>query len=74
MILLIESHKHCSLISSSGAAAGGWELPAAVKGVVLEGIGHGRWEAGRAGRVLKGRNLTLLVSFSPPSLCLLLFL
>lgn len=38
MILLIESHKHYSLISSSGAAAGGWELPAAATEAVLEGI------------------------------------
>lgn len=45
MILLIKSHKHYSLISSSGAAAGGWELPAAVtEVVVLEGMGHGQWE------------------------------
>ena len=66
MILLIESHKHYSLISSRGAAAGGWELPAAATEVVLEGIGHGRWEAGRAGRVFKGRNLILRVFFSPP--------
>lgn len=43
MILLIESHKHYSLISSSGAAAGGWELPAAATEAVLEGIGPGRW-------------------------------
>lgn len=49
MILLIKSHKHYSLISSSGAAAGGWELPAAVTEVVLERMGHGQWE-GSEGR------------------------
>lgn len=43
MILLIKSCKHYSLISSSGAAAGGWELPAAVTGVVLEGMGPRWW-------------------------------
>lgn len=40
MILLIKSCKHYSLISSSGAAAGGWELLAAVTEVVLVGVGH----------------------------------
>lgn len=42
MILLIKSRKHYSLIFSSGAAAGGWEPPAAATEAVLEGIGHGR--------------------------------
>lgn len=64
MILLIESHKHYSLISNSGAAAGGWELPAAATEAVLEGIGPGGGEAGRAGRVFKGMNLTMGV-YSP---------
>lgn len=46
MILLIKSCKHYSSISGNGAAAGGWELPAAATEVVLEGTGHGRLEVG----------------------------
>lgn len=64
--MLIESHKHYSLISNSGAAAGGWELPAAATEAVLEGIGPGGGEAGRVGRVFKGMNLTMGVYFPPP--------
>lgn len=46
MILLIKFHKHCSLISSRGAAAGGRELPAAATEAALEGMDHGWWEGG----------------------------
>ena len=68
MILLIKSCKHYSLIFSSGTAAGGWELPAAVTEVVLEGTGHGWLEVGqgRAGRGFKDRKLILGHSFLPP--------
>lgn len=42
--MLIKSRKHYSFISSSGAAAGGWELLAAVTEVVLEGMGRRWWD------------------------------
>lgn len=66
MILLIKSCKHYSLISSSGAAAGGWELLAAVTEVVLVGVGHRCGKSEMAGWCSKAGtwvHLSLLLSF-----------
>lgn len=69
MILLIKSRKHYSLISSSGATAGGWELPAAVTEVVLEGIGHGWLEVGQGGEGVQRQETHPGAFFSPSPFC-----
>ena len=69
MILLIKSCKHYSLIFSSGNAAGGWELPAAVTEVVLEGIGHGWLEVGQGSERVQRQETHSGAFFSPSAFC-----